>query len=100
VVEFALTDKLDVAIIVSLDRDLHEIPSAVTSLARHIGRPVRLEAAVPVPDGLRYPKTLPRFHWTHQITSAVFHGIRDDADYTVDDDQWAAPDPPEPTLKS
>lgn len=34
VVEFALTDKFDVGIIVSLDRDLHEIPAAVGSLAR------------------------------------------------------------------
>jgi uncharacterized LabA/DUF88 family protein len=68
-IEFVLTDKCDVAIVVSLDRDLYEIPQALRNLQRLVGRPVRLEAAVPVPDGLRSPKTLSGFHHTHQITS-------------------------------
>jgi hypothetical protein len=90
-IEFVLTDKCDVAIVVSLDRDLHEIPLALRKLRPLIGRPVRLEAAVPVPDGLRYPKTLTGFHYTHQITSAVFSRIRDDTDYTTLDALWVPP---------
>jgi uncharacterized LabA/DUF88 family protein len=90
-IEFVLTGKCDVAIVVSLDRDLHEIPQAVRHLQPLVGRPVRLEAAVPVPDGLRSPKTLAAFHHTHQITSKVFQRIRDDTDYTVPDKLWKPP---------
>lgn len=99
VIEFALTDKLDVAIVVSLDRDLHEIPQAVRNLSGLKARPVRLEAAVPVPDGQRHPKTLPGFHWTHQISSALFHSVRDDTDYAAAPVDWVAPDPPRPHLR-
>jgi uncharacterized LabA/DUF88 family protein len=91
VVEFVLTDACDVAIIVSLDRDLYEIPQAVTNLRKFVTRPVRLEAAVPVPDGQKNPKTLPRFAYTHQITSAVFQATRDDTDYNVPDAVWTEP---------
>lgn len=94
VVEFLLTRVCDVAIIVSLDRDLYEIPQAIQNLSRLIARPVRLEAAVPVPDGQRQPKILPRFSFTHQITRQVFQRIRDDTDYTVDDSKWVAPQVP------
>jgi len=89
--EFVLTGKCDVAIIVSLDRDLYEIPQALRKLEPLIGRPVRLEAAVPVPKGRRFPKTLTGFHFTHQITSEVFDRIRDDTDYTVPDARWVPP---------
>lgn len=41
VVEFALTGKLDVAVVVSLDRDLHEIPQALRNLSRLVGQPIR-----------------------------------------------------------
>ncbi len=56
VVEFLLTRVCDVAIIVSLDRDLYEIPQAIQNLGRLIARPIRPEAAVPVPDGQKQPK--------------------------------------------
>lgn len=91
VVEFALTDLLDVAVIVSLDRDLAEIPRALRNLNRLVGRPVRLEAAVAVPEGLPNPKRLEGFHFTHQITPAVFARLRDDTDYTLSDDRWTPP---------
>jgi hypothetical protein len=94
VVEFLLTRVCDVAIIVSLDRDLFEIPQAIQNLSRLIARPVRLEAAVPVPDGQKQPKILPRFSFTHQITRQVFQRIRDDTNYTVDDSAWSAPQVP------
>ena len=45
-------DQFDVAIIVSLDRDLNEIPVAVRKLAPLLGRPLRLEAAVQVQGDL------------------------------------------------
>ena len=48
VVEFILTDMCEVAIVVSLDRDLREIPDALRNLCSLINRPYRLEAAVPV----------------------------------------------------
>jgi uncharacterized LabA/DUF88 family protein len=47
--ELVLIDRCDVAIVVSLDRDLREIPRAVRNLRPLLGRAVRLEAAVPVP---------------------------------------------------
>lgn len=82
-VEFVLTSACDVAIIVSLDRDLFEIPQAIKNLKRFIPGPVRLEAAVPVSDTLSQPKTIARFDYTHQITSRVFALVRDDTDYTA-----------------
>jgi hypothetical protein len=91
VVEFVLTGATDVAIVVSLDRDLYEIPQALTNLKKFLTRPVRVEAAIPVPDNLKNPKTLPRFAYTHQITSAVFEAIRDDTDYAVADEEWVEP---------
>jgi uncharacterized LabA/DUF88 family protein len=91
VIEFALVDSLDVAIIVSLDRDLAEIPNALHNLRPVLNRPVRLEAAVPVPPGRSAPKTLTGFAYTHQITEEVFELIRDDTDYTVPDSVWTPP---------
>lgn len=89
VVEFALLDKFDVGIIVSLDRDLHEIPRTIRNLRNILNRPIRMEAAVPVPDNLANPKKLPGFSYTHQIDSAVFNRVKDVTDYTVDDQVWA-----------
>ncbi len=96
VVEFILTDVCDVAIIVSLDRDLWEIPNAINNLRSGgaIKRPYRIEAAVPVPDSQKAPKILPRFAFTHQITRQVFERVRDDTNYTVLPDEWVSPDFP------
>jgi hypothetical protein len=69
---------------------LYEIPQAVRNLGRLIARPVRLEAAVPIPDGQKQPKILPRFSYTHQLTLHVFERIRDDTDYTLTDAEWTA----------
>jgi uncharacterized LabA/DUF88 family protein len=91
VVEFILTDAFDVAIVVSLDRDLAEIPQALRNLRRFRQRPFRIEAAVPVPAGLQKPKTLTGFDYTHQITPDVFRLIRDDTNYTVDEELWVPP---------
>lgn len=92
-VEFILDDKCDVAIVVSLDRDLTEIPQAIRNIAkfRKSGKPYRLEAAVMVPSGRDKPKQLKTFDYTHQITPSVFETIRDDTDYTVDNSLWAQP---------
>jgi uncharacterized LabA/DUF88 family protein len=90
-IEFILTDSCDVAIVVSLDRDLAEIPRALRNLRQLMPHPVRLEAAVPVPAGLRYPKTLEGFHHTHQITPEVFERVRDNTNYTVPEDTWIPP---------
>jgi uncharacterized LabA/DUF88 family protein len=96
VVEFVLDGSCDVAIIVSLDRDLAEIPRAIRSLGRLIRRPVRLEAAVPVSGSDARPKTLAGFDYTHQITPQVFARCRDDVDYTVPDHAWQPPVLPRP----
>lgn len=88
VVEFLLTGKCDVAIIVSLDRDLHEIPQAVRHLSGLLNRPVRLEAAVPVAKQFR---TLKGFAFTHQINQRVFDLIRDDTNYAARDEDWVQP---------
>jgi uncharacterized LabA/DUF88 family protein len=92
VIEFALTDRCDVAIVVSLDRDLKEIAVALKNLKHLISRPIRIEAAVPVESGGR--KTLDDFDYTHQITPDVFHLVQDDTDYTVQPDLWKPPIPP------
>jgi uncharacterized LabA/DUF88 family protein len=91
VIEFALADSLDVAIIVSLDRDLAEIPQALRNLRPLLDRSVRLEAAVPVPPERTTLRTLAGFAFTHQITGDVFELVRDDTDYTVPDAQWTPP---------
>ncbi|MBI4728264.1 MAG: NYN domain-containing protein [Acidobacteria bacterium] len=91
VVEFILRRMCDVAIVVSLDRDLYEIPQAVQNLREFVDRRVRLEAAVPVPPGRKFPKILPRFAYTHQITEQVFELIRDDTDYACEDKNWSVP---------
>ena len=90
-VEFALSGLYDVGIIVSLDRDLSEIPRAIRTLSSHLERPIRLEAAVPVRVNRRTPKVLEGFDFTHQITEAVFERIRDDTDYTVSPEAWQKP---------
>lgn len=94
VIEFGLTDLFDVAIIVSLDRDLHEIPQALRNLKKFLNRPVRIEAAVPVAPTRRAPKTLLGFNYTHQITQQVFDLVRDNTDYTVDAALWTPPSHP------
>jgi 3',5'-cyclic AMP phosphodiesterase CpdA len=91
VIEFALTDAFDVGIVVSLDRDLAEIPHALRNLRRLLNRSVRLEAAVPVEPGRTDPKTLSGFAFTHQITEDIFGLVRDDTDYTVGDGLWTPP---------
>lgn len=90
-VEFALLDAFDVAIIISLDRDLAEIPRTIRNLRRFLNWPIRLEAAVPVPDNRTTPKRLANFDYTHQITRAVFDRVKDTTNYTVDEALWAPP---------
>ena len=92
VVELLLTGLCDVAVVVSLDQDLFEIPRALASLRRHIDRPFRVEAAVPVDQ--RRAKILEGFAYTHQITREVFEMIRDDHDYAAADEFWEVPEIP------
>ena len=89
VIEFALSGLFDVAIIVSYDADLHEIPRALKNMRHHLPKPVRVEAAVPIPPRRKKPLTLPAFDYTHQITSKVFEVVKDDTNYGADD--WTRP---------
>ena len=91
VIEFVVTDKCDVAIIVSLDRDLQEIPGALDHLGKLIGRPYRLEAAVTVEGNQRQPKTLAKFNYTHQITPTVFDLVKDETNYAASEADWVPP---------
>ena len=91
VVEFAVKGNFDVAIIVSFDRDLHEIPKAMRNVRDFLPKPVRIEAAVPVALTRTSAVRLPGFSFTHQITESVFQTIRDDTDYTLPKDQWTPP---------
>lgn len=95
VIEFLLSGACDVAIIVSLDRDLYEIPEAIKKMAPLLDRPVRVEAAVPVSPGQRNAKVLSGFHFTHQITREIFDVVRDDTYYAAPDDSWKPPELPE-----
>jgi hypothetical protein len=90
-IEFVLRDLLDIARVVSLDRDLFEIPRTLRDLRKLLPHPVRLEAATPVQAGLAFPKTLAGFSHTHQITPDVFDLIRDDTDYTASEELWTPP---------
>lgn len=94
VVEFALTDKFDVAIVVSFDRDLHEIPQALRNLKSLTNRPVRVEAALPVKVGQGRPIVLEGFDYTHQITKETFDRIADYTNYTAPTGEWKAVTPP------
>lgn len=91
VIEFVLTGICDVAIIVSLDKDLREIPPALRNLSRVISRPYRIEAAVPVAIDEGPTKRLKGFHYTHQITPSLFDLIRDDTRYNVAPSLWTPP---------
>lgn len=91
VIEFILTDACDVAIVVSLDRDLGEIPAALRNLSKLIRRPYRLEAAVPVASDKMHPKQIAGFNHTHQITPTLFEIIRDDTNYAASDAAWGQP---------
>lgn len=91
VIEFILTETCDVAIIVSLDKDLREIPEALRKLEKVISRPYRIEAAVPVASDSDRPKRLKGFHHTHQITPSLFELIRDDTRYNASPKRWTTP---------
>lgn len=90
-IEFILTGVCDVAIVVSADRDLRELPKALSNLSKLIQRPYRIEAAVPVATETGQPKQFPGFNFTHQIPPSVFELIRDDTDYTVSERHWSVP---------
>jgi len=87
-IDLALTDKYDVAIIVSLDMDLTELPPMLRRFVRYLGMPeVRVEAAVIARPGRRRPqrtpvRILPNFDFTHQITRDMFERCIDKTDYT------------------
>lgn len=91
VVEFILTDMCEVAIVVSLDRDLREIPDALRNLCSLINRPYRLEAAVPVATDSGHPKQLSGFNHPHQITPSLFERFRDDTNYAASPKKWSPP---------
>jgi uncharacterized LabA/DUF88 family protein len=91
VIEFIVTNVCDVAIVVSADRDLRELPRALRHLAKLIQRPYRIEAAVAVASDTGQPKRFPGFNHTHQITPTLFELIRDDTNYTVSEAQWKPP---------
>ena len=90
VMEFALMGAFDVGIIVSLDRDLWEVPSSIKRVRNLLPGPVRIEAAVPVTG--EKAKTLPGFAYTHQITRQVFDQVRDGTNY--DAEPWTPVTPP------
>lgn len=46
----AIDDELDVAVILSQDRDLTEVPVAIAKIRQRTGRWIHLESAFPVPD--------------------------------------------------
>jgi hypothetical protein len=84
--DLALMHKYDVAIIVSLDSDLTELPPMLRSMVRRAGLPeVRVEAAVVQRISPKRPKpvvrVLPRFDHTHQITQEIFDKAIDRTDY-------------------
>lgn len=89
VIEFAVTGSYDVAIVVSRDSDLHEIPKNLKNLQKHLPRPVRIEAAVLVPDSQRGVITLPDFHFTHQVDRAMFELAKDETNYNSE--PWEYP---------
>jgi hypothetical protein len=87
-IDLALTGKYDVAIIVSLDMDLTELPPMLRRFVRYMGLPdVRVEAAVVERPSPRRParpprRILPNFDYTHQITGELFQRAIDLTDYT------------------
>lgn len=86
-IDLAMTQKYDVAIIVSLDMDLTELPHMLRRFVGYMGIPeVRIEAAVVQRGGRRRPhrtprRILPKFDYTHQITYEMFQRAIDRTDY-------------------
>jgi hypothetical protein len=82
-IESVLLGRCDVPIVVSLDRDLHEIPLALRKLQPLVGRPVRLEAAVPraarasVPEDLERLSAHPPDHLRSVRLGARRHRLHD-----------------------
>jgi uncharacterized LabA/DUF88 family protein len=87
-IDLAMTGKYDVAIIVSLDMDLTELPPMLRRFVRYVGLPdVRVEAAVIKRPSPRRPtrpprRVLPNFDYTHPITEDMFQRAIDLVDYT------------------
>jgi hypothetical protein len=84
--DLALMNKYDVAIIVSLDSDLTELPPMLRRMVRRAHLPeVRVEAAVVQRISPKRPKAvvriLPGFDHTHQITQEIFDKAADRTDY-------------------
>lgn len=87
-VDLALLEKFDVAIVVSLDRDIAEVPPMLRQMVRRLRRQeIRVEAAVLEHPGRRRPRAgptvLPGYDYTHQITEEMYRRAIDTTDYRV-----------------
>lgn len=85
--DLGLLNKYDVAIIVSLDADLTELPPMLRGMVRRAGLPeIRIEAGVIQRPSPKRPKrvlrVLPRFDHTHQITQEMFDKAVDRTNYS------------------
>lgn len=79
-VDFALTGKIDVLIIISSDTDLCEVARMVHQMTMQNGHRVSVEAAVFNDD--RKPIVMKHYDHTHQLTRKDFDEARDSFDYT------------------
>jgi len=87
-IDLALMEKFDVGIVVSLDRDIAEVPPMLRQMVRRLRRPeIRVEAAVLEHPSRRRPRAgptvLPGYDYTHQITEEMFRRAIDTTDYRV-----------------
>lgn len=88
-IDLAMTGKYDVAIVVTNDADLTELPPMLRRFVRYVELPeVRVEAALVQRPSPRRPQRPPRrilanFDFTHQVTEEMFQRAIDRTDYTT-----------------
>lgn len=100
-IDLGLMDKYDVAIVISGDRDLSEMPSMLRQMVRRIRLPeIRVEAAVVARVTTRRPRrgpiVLPGYDYTHQIDEELFERAKDLTDYRTPADQASPREMPLP----
>jgi uncharacterized LabA/DUF88 family protein len=78
VVDLALRGAMDVAVIMSFDRDLCEVARVVHDMTRNQAR-VSVEAAIF--NDFKQARLLPHYDYTHQLTRNDFQAAKDNFDY-------------------
>jgi uncharacterized LabA/DUF88 family protein len=84
VVDLALRDAFDVAVIVSSDADLCEVPNAINRNLTHAFKGHKLSVEAAVFNDKKAPVVMRHYAYTHQLTRNDFDQARDGFNYYKD----------------